>query len=294
MQVKEKERVAEVLSVLPRGLSSEILRLSERRRAGIAGVREITARLGARCEMRILRERVPLSYRISDTELDETLSRITDGSLYAFREQLSEGYAAMRGGIRVGVSGTARSDGGDIVGISGVRTLVFRIPGGECDFAEELFGVFDSGIGFGMLIYSPPGLGKTTALRALAGYIGSGRRGYRVAVVDERCEFSAEDYSNSSVDILSGYRRAEGIGIATRTLSPDYIVTDELSAGDIHGVEDAVRSGVPLIASAHAASLSELYSKPSMKRILSGGVFSVFVGISLDGAGKYRLEVTRV
>ena len=161
-----------------------------------------------------------------------------------------------------------------------------------CAFADELYRVFTAGIGSGMLIYSPPGVGKTTALRSLAANIGSGRWARRVAVIDERCEFIVEDYANSQVDILRGYRRRAGLEIATRTMSPDIVMIDELGGDDAASVASVVRCGIPLIATAHAKSIDELYSKVSLAPLLSAGVFSVFVGISLD-AGEYSLTVDR-
>jgi len=143
-----------------------------------------------------------------------------------------------------------------------------------------------------MLVYSPPGVGKTTALRSLAMSIGSGSDAKRVAVIDERCEFPEEDFASAEVDILKGYKRKNGIEIATRTMSPEVIIIDEIGADEAAGVAMAVRTGIPLIATAHAASADEVLGKPSLSPLFECGVFDLLVGISF-AEGKYRLTVTQ-
>jgi stage III sporulation protein AA len=236
---------------------------------------------------------VRLSSRVSGEELCECLGRLCDGAVYSRRDELIEGFVTLPDGVRVGIGGRAGYDGERLVGVSDIRSLVFRIPTGECEFIDELFEIYSGGIGRGMLIYSPPGVGKTTALRALAHRIGSGRDALRVAVVDERCEFSEGDYSGCEVDILRGYKRREGVEIATRTLSPGLIMIDEIGAEDADQLMTVVRCGIPMIATAHASSFEEVMAKPSLQRILSSSVFSVFVGLSRL-CGKYILSVDRI
>ena len=292
MLLTEISRVDTALSYLPDEFSREILHLAERRSGGRGRISEIALRVGGRCEVCFGVERIPLSRTLDSSSAEKTVAALTDGSLYAHRDSIAEGFLTIGRGIRVGIGGVARYDGGRIVGISSIGSLIFRIPTGDCSFKEELVAVYEGGIGTGMLIYSPPGVGKTTALRALAAHVGGAMPPRRVAVIDERGEFLREDYVGASVDVLTGYKRGVGIGIATRTMAPDLIITDELSAEDADAVDGAVRSGVPIIASAHASSYRELMGRAPLRRLLFGGVFEVFVGISRDGGG-YRLTVDR-
>jgi stage III sporulation protein AA len=222
--------------------------------------------------------------------MSDTVHRLSDGALYAHKDSICSGYVSVAGGIRVGLVGTARYERREVVGISDIRYALFRFPVGECEFSDELLSAFEKS--HGMLIYSPPGVGKTTALRALARLLGGSERGLRVAVIDERFEFDPDDYLSSNVDILRGYRRREGIEIATRTMSPDIIIIDEIGADDASGICEVVRCGVPIIATAHASSLSELESRSALEKILSTGAFDTYVGISREGT-HYRLTVDR-
>ena len=279
-----------VIGLLPTAMREEIISVSRSRRGGISGIRELVLRASGRCEAVYGSGTVGLVSTVSREGLERILFAVCDGSVYAYRECIAEGYVPFGEGIRVGVVGVARYDGGRMGGVSEVSSMIFRIPHAECAFGKEICEIFDTGIGKGMLIYSPPGVGKTTALRTLAAHIGSGAQPKRVAVVDERGEFVHSDYEGMSVDILTGYKRGEGISIATRTLAPEIIITDELSADEVSSVLGAVKCGVPLIATAHASGYMELREKRSLKRIFETGVFSLFVGIRKEGFG-YSLEL---
>ncbi len=282
-----------IIGILPRHIGDEIRRLASGRVGGIYEIREIRIRCDGVCSILIGEESLRLFGRICRDEADELLSRLTGGALYAHRDSIASGFLSLEGGVRVGLCGSAAYDGQDLVGIRDMRSILFRIPSGKCAFADELYEIFACGIGQGMLIYSPPGVGKTTALRSLAKNIGSGRDAMRVAVVDERCEFSPEDYRGCEVDILRGYKRCCGIEIATRTLSPQLIMIDEIGAEDAESLLGVVRCGIPLIATAHASSFSEVMTRPALRPLIECGVFSVFVGINHLG-GEYKLKVDRL
>lgn len=290
--VKCEDRVRAVLDVLPTKIAREIERVLASRRNGMGSVKEIRIRAHGSSTVLCGSESITLYEDCGVVEVGECVRRICDGALYAHRDSIMNGYIPMGRGIRVGLCGSAKYDGKRVVGISDITSLVFRIPGHECAFSSELYRIFCDGIGSGMLIYSPPGVGKTTALRSLAQKIGSGRDALRVAVIDERREFIPEDYENSEVDILEGYKRRIGLEIATRTMSPDVVMIDELLGEDAAQVMGVVRCGIPLIATAHAGSFEELLSKASLAELISSGVFNTFVGISLD-RGVYSLSVDK-
>lgn len=293
IELKRLSATERVIEILPRRIAEEILRLASGRRGGVGEIREIRIRAGGVCSMLIGNESIRLYGRVDREETDQLLSRLTAGALYAFRDSIASGYLSLEGGVRVGLCGSAAYDGQDLVGISDMRSLLFRIPSGKCAFSDEIYGIFREGIGQGMLIYSPPGVGKTTALRSLALNIAGGREPMRVAVVDERCEFDAENYSGCEVDILRGYKRREGIEIATRTLSPDLIMIDEIGADDAEALLGVVRCGIPLIATAHGGDFNEIMAKPALRRLFDCEVFSVLVGISRRD-GEYELRVDRI
>ena len=81
--------------------------------------------------MLIGNESIRLYGRVDREETDQLLSRLTAGALYAFRDSIASGYLSLEGGVRVGLCGSAAYDGQDLVGISDMRSLLFRIPSGK-------------------------------------------------------------------------------------------------------------------------------------------------------------------
>lgn len=282
MIVTDTSHAQVALSVLPAPLVREIESLARARRGGLSSLSEIRIRARGASHLVFSSGQVRLLRHVTEGELYEILSKITDSSLFAHRDTISRGFVSMPRGVRVGVCGRARYDGGRAV-VSEISSLVFRIPPPRCEIADELYSAYLSSKA-GMLIFSPPGVGKTTALRFLARDV-SRNSGKRIVVVDERCEFDSETYSELSVDILSGYSRAEGIALAVRSLGAELIMVDELMGDECAEIEYSLQSGIPIIATAHAGSLSELLSKRELAQLISRGVFSTFVGISRSGGG---------
>lgn len=286
------ERYSEVIEILPTGVQTELLRLIRSRRGGASSLRELRLRAGGVCTAFFDGECVTLISSPQQSEMEELLTRACDGALYAHRDSICSGYVTVGAGVRIGVAGTARYDSSSVVGISDVRYALIRFPGDTCHFGEELYRAWEDSEG-GMLIYSPPGVGKTTALRHLARSIGRAPLPRQVCVVDERFEFCEDDFLDAQVDILKGYKRRAGLEIATRTMSPEVVIIDEIGGDDAGGISEVVRCGIPLIASAHAGSYDELMSKPSLEPLLCCGAFRTFVGINRGDDG-YTLTVNKI
>ncbi len=291
MLKKSEERASAALKFLPGRMSDEIRGLCAGR-GGVSALREIRVRREGRASVKIKSEKVFLSCCATSAETDSMVRMLTGGALYAHRDEIASGFISPGNGIRVGAVGTAAYEGGAAVGISDIRALLFRIPTGECAFSDRLYSVYRSGVRSGMLIYSPPGVGKTTALRSLAHSLGGGEHPLTVAVIDERREFLPEDYLSEDVDILTGYSKRRGLEIATRTMSPDVIMIDEIGQSESGEIGGALMAGVPIVATAHAGSYAELLSRKALMPLIEMGAFDVFVGICEIG-GSYSLTVDR-
>ena len=277
-----------VLDVLPAAVREELLRLCAARADIARGFGELRLRAGGRAVAVLSGRNVALSAASTRQEVRQTLLRVCHGAIYAYRDTLAAGYLPMPFGIRVGVCGQARYDGGRIVGVDNACALVFRFPSGRSDLSDLLYDEYRRGIGRGMLIYAPPGVGKTTALRSLALRIGAEAPPVRAVLIDERGEFSAEDFSDSSVDILRGFSKAEGLALAVRTLSPELLLADEIgTAEEADALLRALFVGVPLIATAHARDLDELSCAEAIRPLLSAGAFDVLIGLSEQEGRRY-------
>jgi len=271
--------IKRILSVLPQDAAREIERISLSHARFFERLSEIRLRTPGASNVVLDGNNLLLQAQISKEELTDTVEKLTHGSLYAYRDAMAEGYLPFDEGVRVGIVGTARYVGGVLVGISEMRGLNFRIPHDTCDTLDALLSAWQ-GTKAGMLVYSAPGIDKTTALKALARTLGSGKQAKRVAVIDERFEFPPSFFRGTTVDILSGYQREKGLEIAVRTLSPEVIVLDEVGGEkEATGLLAFSKCGVPLLASAHAADMEEIRQKPTLAPFAALGVFDVYVGI---------------
>lgn len=259
---------------------------------------EIRLRVGKTSVLGALgRGAVPLDLIVTREEMDELVERLCGGSLYAHSDTIKNGYISIFGGIRAGVCGHAAIDGGKIIGISEISSLCIRIPHEiKVDTKPILSLLRKLSYSSGVLIYSPPGEGKTTLLRSIAfeaSRLTEDGKSLRVAVVDSRGELEfGLNGKNCAADVLSGYPKGIGIEIALRTLNASVIVCDEIGNEDeARSIIDAANGGAALVASTHASDIRSLMSKKSIRLLHEHGVFGAYVGIKRQ-AGEYIYTVT--
>ncbi|MBQ1203496.1 MAG: hypothetical protein IIX61_06825, partial [Loktanella sp.] len=138
----------------------------------------------------------------------------------------------------------------------------------------------------GVLIVSPPAGGKTTFLRSAAYLLANGTRPFRVGIADERHELAVSD---GLCDRICGCPKAVAIELLTRTMSPEFLICDELGVGEEAALLAAQNTGVHLIASAHGGSVEQALRRPCVRTLYEAGVFGLFVLLSA-GYGVQILE----
>ncbi len=290
--VKSSERLPmELEKSLPYELWREI---NSREPSGV--VEEVRLRCGRRSSLISSGRNVMLDFVATQGQMSETLSRMCKGSLYAYSDTINQGYISLPDGIRVGVGGRASCDGERIIGIYEISTLCIRIPHRQREVGEPVCSLLRSfNFTRGVLVYAPPGVGKTSLLRGCIRILSSGDDPLRTVVIDTRGELSFSlDGEGLCLDVLSGYPRRLGIEIGTRTLNSQLIVCDEI--GDYSEAMSLVAShncGVPLLASAHAGSLSELLSRTGIRLLHEAGIFGAYVGIERAPYMDFKYNITR-
>ena len=135
------------------------------------------------------------------------------------------------------------------------------------------------------------GSGKTTLLRDFIrqlSYIEC------ISVVDERGELFPVGYSRGDqMDVLIGCQKVEGLERVIRTMTPDTVAVDEITAeADTQALLQAAWCGVRLIATAHAASREDLRNRQIYRPLLDKQLFSTLVIMQPDKSFKIERMMT--
>lgn len=241
-------------------------------------------------------------YRVTMQDVAEMVNYISNYSLYAYKEELKQGYITLEGGHRVGMAGGAVMEGGQLVGIHPVTFLNIRVAHEKKGCACEMLPYIcrEDGI-YNTLFFSEPGAGKTTLLRDCIRLLSDGtkdRAGMKVCVVDERSEIAAchigvpQNDLGTRTDVLCGCAKPAGIQMLLRAMSPQVLAVDELgSEADFLAVEQAVYSGCHVLGTIHAGDIVELREKPYLSEWINRGVFQRYIGIrrKKDGVRRYQI-----
>lgn len=226
-------------------------------------------------------------YIFQDTDALTTLQLIAGGSLYAFEDDVRQGFITIQGGHRVGIVGRVVLDQGKISTLKDISGFCIRI-------ARQVLGAADSVMQYLVkpprrlchtLIISPPRCGKTTLLRDIArqaseGIPTLGFAAVQVGIADERSEIAAcyggipQNTCGTRTDVLDACPKAIGMIMLIRSMSPDVVITDEIGKEeDALAIREVMCAGVSLVATAHGNSLEEVARRPALRCLFEGDMF---------------------
>lgn len=238
---------------------------------------------------------------ITQRELHTVLELATNSSYQSACEQLGQGFYTVKGGHRIGISGSVTLR-------DGMRPFFRELSSLNIRVAREKYGIGDAlkdllllrGFMPGTLILSPPGGGKTTLLRELIRLL-SDEYGLRVALADERSEVAAmwkgipQMNVGSHTDIMDGCLKAKGMLMLLRCMNPSILAADEITVPeDIQAVSMAANCGVSVLATAHASDLDELRQRPLYHKLLAEQVFTRAILIRRGDMGGRLYEMVDI
>ena len=260
----------------------------------------------------IWREEPYGAYSVTETEIRDLIAYLCQDSVYAYADEIRQGFISVQGGHRVGVTGKVVLDRGRIMGMKYISCINVRL-------AHEIQGCADKVMPYirtekwvaNTLIISPPRCGKTTLLRDIIRQLSNGwanTQGLTIGVVHERSELEGcyqgipQNDLGMRTDVLDCCPKSEGMQMLVRSMSPDVVAVDELGCEeDFKAVDSVIHCGCKLIATAHGSCLEDVRDQPFFYKLMGEKVFERYIILDkndqagclkavLDENGKVCLE----
>lgn len=246
-------------------------------------LQEIRIRCNRPIILRLRNMEILIEYNISQKEILQTIEKLCENSIYAYKNQICEGFITVKGGHRVGIAGSAVIENGKIINIKYITSLNFRIAREIIGCSRKILGqvidVKENTIN-NTLIVSPPGKGKTTILRDLIRNISNGVEelgfiGKNCSVVDERGEIAAmyqgvpQNDIGLRTDVIENISKAKGMKMLIRSMAPEVIACDEIgSKEDVEAIKEALISGVKGIFTMHGKTLEDIKKNKEINELI--------------------------
>ena len=244
---------------------------------------EIRVRINRPVILRLKNIDILIQYQITQNELMHIVEKICENSIYAYKNQICQGYITIPGGHRVGITGNCVIENGKVINIKYISSLNFRIAReikGSCN--QILGNIIDqeNGTIYNTLIVSPPGKGKTTILRDIIRVISNGIpelkiKGKTCGVVDERGEIAAmykgipQNDIGLRTDIIENVSKEQGMQMLIRSMGPEIIACDEIGTKqDIQAIKYAMTSGVKGIFTMHGAEMKDIRANQYISELI--------------------------
>ena len=287
----KKEISRELLKIFPR----QIRELLTENVKYYSALQEIRIRFGRPISVKIsgqeyflgknglTKTKTPDLYIIDNIEIKKIMDNLSQYSLYAYENELCQGFITIDGGHRIGICGQGVIKNGMVTSLNYFSSLNIRIAhevkGCSDDLIRKLYadGVFENTI-----LISPPGVGKTTLLRDMIRNLSNGYEkvaGKNIGVIDERGELAglhlgiAQNDLGDKTDILTSIEKNTGISMKIRTMAPEIVAVDEIGREeDIKCINYGISCGTGFLCTAHGKELSDFSFRSgidmkSLKRI---------------------------
>lgn len=256
----------------------------ERLQALPAGsLREIRLRVDQEIQLCCADGTQTIPERIAAPQLAQICEALTGHSLYARSEETAQGYVTLSGGHRMGLCGLVHMHQGKIQ-LQHITSACIRIAAAYEGCAKSLYTM----VQHGLLIIGPPGSGKTTLLRDLVRHIAAR---HQTALLDERCELSAcaEGVPQLDIgpsDVLCGLSKVQAALWVTRSMAPEFIITDEIAGSDeARSLLDAYACGTEILASVHGRSLNDAVRRSAIHPLIAARCFGCYAVLSAEHPG---------
>ena len=246
-------------------------------------LQEIRIRVGRIILLKTRKVDITIDYKINTTEILQTLEKLFENSIYAYKNQICEGFITVKGGHRIGLTGTAVMEDGKILNLKYITSLNFRIAREVINCSNRILKEIihqENHTIYNTLIVSPPGKGKTTMLRDIIRNISNGVKelqfkGMTCGVVDERGEIAAmykgipQNDIGIRTDVIENISKSKGMKMLIRSMAPEVIACDEIGTKeDVQAIAEAITAGVKGIFTMHGKSIEDIQNNSQINHLI--------------------------
>ena len=277
-----EHEIEKLIKIFPPGIAGELCKYEK----AYESITEIRIRRGRPIVLTCFDSKIKCDHTVTKDELDRCIQALCSGSLHAHGDTIAQGYISLENGVRAGICGRAVTKNNEISAVYDYTSVNIRIPRNVQGISGPIVDrIAKSGYRESILIYSSPGMGKTTLIRDIAAILGSAAHKVNVAVIDSRCEIADMTlFKCENADIFENYPKAKAIEIAVRTMSAEYVICDEIGTYDeAKALLSVQNSGVPVIATAHSDHVINLLMRPNIRILHEACCFDTYVGIRRIG-----------